>query len=154
MNIITGMSRTQNQQTPGPKKNPDSKTILVIDDDRPTCLYFKTLLEFDGLHVETAFGGEEALNLLKSEAHQQFDLVILDLMMPGYGGYEVLKELQQPGYQDVPIFIETAHVLDQATVDLINSESNVHGYWTKPIDTKEFKTKIHELLGTAPKEKQ
>ncbi len=146
------MPGPQSPKPSGLGKDPSTKRILVIDDDNPTCLYFKTLLGFDGFQVETAGGGEDALKFLKSGAFHNFDLVILDLMMPGYGGYEVLKELQQPGYQDVPIFIETAHVLDQGTVELINSESNVHGYWTKPIDTKGFKAKVHEILGTEPKD--
>lgn len=140
-------------ETFDPKTDPQRKTILVIDDDKPTCALFKVLLNRDGFDVEMAYSGEEALNLLKTDAYSQYDLVVLDLMMPRYSGYEVLKELQQPGYQEVPIFVATAHMLDQGTVDLINTESNIKGFWNKPLDSKLFRDRVHKLLGTVPRPK-
>ena len=138
---------------PEPKLDPASKSILVIDDDKPTCLLFKTLLTGEGFQVETAYSGESALSLLKSDSYEKFDLIMLDLMMPGYGGYDVLKELQQGGYQNAPIFIVTARALDAGMVEMIRSESNVREFIAKPIDIKKFKTSVHEALGTAAKEK-
>ena len=128
--------------------SPRTKTILVIDDDKPTCEYFEALLKAEGFRIKTANGGEAAMRQIKSGPENQFDLVVLDLMMPKYSGYEVLKELQQVAYRNIPIFIATAKVLDQGTVELLNSESNVRGFWAKPIDSKIFKAKIHEILGT------
>ena len=133
-----------------PRKDPGNKKILVIDDDKSACVFFKSLLNIEGFRVETAYEGEAALRLMKSSSYHQFDLAILDLLMPKYSGYEVLKELQKPGYQDVPIFIATAKVLDQGTVEMLNSESNVREFCAKPVNTKAFKGKIHEILGTVP----
>ena len=135
------------------KLSPATKRILVIDDDPSTCLFFKSLLSPDGFQLQTTLSGKEGLEHLKLSSSKIIDLIVLDLMMPGYGGYEVLKELQEPGYQNVPIFIVTARNLDVGTIDMIRSESNVFEFWTKPVDTRKFKSKVHEVLGTQPKSK-
>ena len=132
------------------KNKPESKTILVVDDDRVACAFFETLLSRDGFQVEVVHDGESALNLMKSDAYHKFDLVILDLMMPRYGGYEVLKELQHGDYQSVPIFIVTARALDDGAVEMIRTESNVQEFWKKPVNAMEFRRKIHVALGTLP----
>lgn len=134
-------------------QRPDSRTILVVDDDRSICTLFETLLAQEGFQVVVESDGEAALNLLKSDAYHQYDLVILDLMMPNYGGYEVLRELQQEGYQNVPIFIVTARALDPGTIEMIRSESNVVEFLRKPLEPSEFRSKVHEHLGTVPNRK-
>ena len=125
-----------------------SKTVLVVDDDLSTCLFFKSLLTMEGLEVETAFDGKTALSLIRENPDRRFDLVILDLMMPGHGGYELLKELEQPRYPRMPIFVVTAFSLDKALIDMIQHERDVLEYWSKPIDTREFRARVHEILGT------
>ena len=137
-----------------PKPASLQKSILVVDDDQATCLFFKSLLMVDGFEVETVFDGKEALELFKKNPGRRFDLVILDLMMPGSGGYEVLKELDRPPYPRTPVFIVTAFTLDKALIAMIKNEPNVLGFWTKPIDNREFKASVHEILGTAPPERK
>lgn len=134
-----------------PLAKPETKTILVVDDDNNIREFFEMLLNKEGFETVTSHSGTDALNLLRSDSYNQFDLVILDLMMPGRGGYDVLKELQSGQYQNVPIYIVTARVMDPGAVQLIKEESNVQGFWSKPIDSKDFKRKIHILLGTQPK---
>lgn len=131
-------------------KDPSTRTILVVDDDRVAASFFETILYKDGFEVMVEHDGESALNLLRSDAYHKFDLVILDLMMPRYGGYEVLKELQQGEYQSVPIFIVTARALDDGAIEMIRSESNVHTFWKKPVNPAEFRRKVHVVLGTEP----
>ncbi|OGR82654.1 MAG: hypothetical protein A2902_05125 [Elusimicrobia bacterium RIFCSPLOWO2_01_FULL_64_13] len=133
-----------------PPTDPASKKILVVDDDKNICAFFKTLLEAEGFVVDTLHGGEPALEVLHSRGRLPYDLLILDLMMPKYGGYEVLKEMQKAEYQDVPIFVVTARVLDEDTINLIKSESNVQAFWSKPVDSWLFKNKIHAILRTIP----
>ena len=127
---------------------PKSKVILIVDDDDMICDLYKTSLARQGFRVVTAPSGEKALETLKAGRH--FDLILLDLMMPGRGGYDVLKELQQPGFQDIPIFVVTARSLDKSTSQMISLESNVRGILQKPGDMKSFHKKIHEVLGTTP----
>ena len=132
-------------------RDPGGKTILVVDDDKSACAFFDTLLSRDGFEITIENSGEDALDLLRSDAYQKFDLLVLDLMMPGYGGYEVLKEMQQGDYQKIPIFIVTARALDPGAVEMIRNESNVHEFWRKPVDPIEFRRKIHVTLNTVPK---
>jgi len=133
-----------------PAPSPGAKRVLVIDDDKQTCAFFKTLLASEGFQVMMAYSGQNALTALKSENMRKFDLILLDLMMPGYGGYEVLKELQQTDHSDIPIFIITARTLDSGAVEMLRSESNVSDFWSKPVDIAKFKVRIHEVLGTKP----
>src|SRR4051812_40616627 len=93
-------------------KDPSTRPVLVVDDDRVAAAFFETILYKDGFEAMVGHAGESALNLPKHDAYHKFDLIILDLMMPRYGGYEVLKEMQQGEYQKVPIFIVTARALD------------------------------------------
>jgi DNA-binding response OmpR family regulator len=129
--------------------DPKTKTILVVDDDESINLYLETLLKRDGFNVLMAPKGDQALQLLK-EGQKTVDLLILDLMMPNLGGYEVLKELEQDGYQRPPVFIVTAKILDEGTVELLRLESNVHDFWKKPLDSEVFRARVHDTLGTAP----
>ena len=126
------------------------KTILMVDDEKTICALFSAMLIAEGFKVRSAYSGKDALDVIKANPPDHFDLIILDMMMPGYGGYEVLKELQQGDYKDIPIFIMTARQLDTGSIRMLQSESNVREFWTKPVDTKKFKSRVHFLLDTAP----
>ena len=128
---------------------PKSKNILIVDDDKMICDLFQASLLRQGFNVVAAESGNKALEALKEGHH--FDLILLDLMMPGKGGYVVLKDLQQIGFQDIPILVVTARALDSSTFQMISLESNVRGVLQKPVNMKEFNKKIHEILGTTPK---
>jgi DNA-binding response OmpR family regulator len=79
--------------------------ILIVDDEPNVRLVFRTALESAGYSVTPAEDGEQALTLLEDAP---FDLVLLDLLMPGMGGMEVLERLRDAGYE-VPVVIITAH---------------------------------------------
>jgi DNA-binding response OmpR family regulator len=119
-------------------------TILAVDDEETILGFFSILLQREGFNVITAPNGAAALSKLKGH---KVALVILDLMMPGTGGYEVLKEMQSE-YKDIPIFICTSRALDDGTIEMLRQESNVHSFWTKPVDQDRFRSEIHTLLGT------
>ena len=133
--------------------DPQSKTILMVEDDETVTTFFEVLLSREGFKPVVANSGESALDKLKAKIYRKIDLVLLDLMMPAPGGYEVLKDLQAPGYQNVPIFIVTARTLDSGTVGMLKLESNVLEFYKKPIDPKDLVQKVHQHLGTVPKEK-
>ena len=128
---------------------PQSKTILIVDDDRIICDVLELTLGKQGFKTITAYNGQRALEVLQART-RKIHLVVLDLMMPGRDGYEVLKELQGRGFQNVPIFVVTARTLDKSTIELIGMESNVEGFFTKPIDFLDFNRKAHSVLGTLP----
>ena len=108
------------------------KKILVIDDDLSTCEMLKTHLENEGYEVKTANDGEEGFSAFKTF---EPDLVLLDLMLPGLSGEEVL-----PHIQDVPVIVISAKIDVDSKVDLLMS--GAVDYLTKPFDTKELVARI------------
>ena len=68
------------------------KTVLIVDDDDTVASFFHTLLKEEGFATIVVHSGQEAINKLKINTPQKIDLVVLDLMMPAPGGYEVLKK--------------------------------------------------------------
>ena len=68
--------------------------ILVIDDDEGVLESCRTILEDEGLEVETAASGEQGLDLLR---HKSFNVALVDLKMPGMGGLEVLEKALELG---------------------------------------------------------
>lgn len=81
------------------------KNILVVDDEKNIRMTMVHALEMSGFHVESAITGEEALLMLKASA---FDLVFLDLKMPGMDGIEVLRRTKQ-SWPMVRVVVITAH---------------------------------------------
>ena len=125
-----------------------NKIILIVDDDKTILDLYQASLARQGFKIATAESGDKAIALFK--AGHEFDLVVTDLMMPGKGGFELLKEMQEAGFYATPVIVVTARALDQSTFQTINLESNVKGVLQKPINMKEFHKKIHQLLGTTP----
>jgi excisionase family DNA binding protein len=82
-----------------------SPLILVVDDEKSFRTTSRIFLESDGYRVATASNGEEALDLARRES---LDMVLLDLIMPGISGVEVLKELHRMDH-DLPVVVVTAY---------------------------------------------
>ena len=81
-----------------------TKRILVIDDEDAIRKCFELALEDSGYEVDTASSGMEGIEMLKS---QSYDLVFLDLKMPGMNGVETLREIRKLN-KDIPVYIVTA----------------------------------------------
>ena len=77
--------------------------ILVVDDEKLIVKGIKFSLQQDGMEVEAAYDGEEALNYIKEK---KFDLVVLDVMLPKMDGLEVCQQVR--GFSQVPIIMVTA----------------------------------------------
>lgn len=108
------------------------KTIAVIDDDISIGDLLQEVLEKEGYAVLRAYSGTEALYLLKQ---QRPDLVLLDLMLPGLSGEQVLEQIR-----GIPVIVLSAKVDVQDKVDLLLG--GAVDYLTKPFETKELLARI------------
>ncbi len=134
-------------KTPAPPPSPSTDvhgTILVVDDQEVNRTVLEELLLSKGYRVVLATDGESALDLLENGA-EQFDLMILDLCMPGRGGLEVLKahrflEPKNP----VPAIILTANQSEEARLDSLDAKAEV--FLTKPLDTRRLLETIDRII--------
>ncbi len=117
--------------------------ILVVEDERHLAEGLRFNLEAEGYQVEVAETGEAALELLKPEAETPFDLMVLDVMLPGKDGFTVMSEVRESG-QYVPTLMLTArgHPGDV----LRGFEAGTDDYLTKPFDLSILVARIRGLL--------
>lgn len=123
------------------------KKVLVVDDDDSICELLKFVLEREGFTVLVARDGQEAIR--QAGAHSP-ELMLLDLMLPRYGGFEVLRQLQKPETSKIPIIVFTGRYTDRSTQELIRGEPNVVDFLEKPINTAVLSSRIHAFLKTTP----
>lgn len=134
------------EPTPKPKIKSSEKRILVIDDDEAILMLMKTHFEIEGFQVKTAKDGR-AIQKLASEYNP--DLILTDLMMPGVGGYDVLRELQgDPLTSKTPVLLITGSHMNESTKAMLKSEPNMAGYFEKPVLPATVLLKVHKLLNT------
>lgn len=116
-----------------------ARRILVVDDERLIVKGIKFGLEQDEMQVETAYDGEEALEKAKKE---DFDMILLDLMLPKMSGFEVCQHIRE--FSDVPIIMLTAKGED---IDkILGLEYGADDYITKPFNILEVKARIKAIL--------
>lgn len=127
---------------------PKDKLILLVDDDTEMLDMFAVWIKNEGFQVETAASGPDGLR--KADALRTPDLIILDFMLPGTSGYEVVKELQSGDARNVPLIIVTGRRLDRQAVEMLRREHNVKEMMEKPIKPAVLASHIHRLLGTQP----
>ncbi|HOI42594.1 MAG TPA: response regulator [Elusimicrobiales bacterium] len=129
---------------------PGEKTVLIVDDDDS----IRDLLEFivrkEGFKVEKAADGEEALEKARALLP---DLMLLDLMLPRFGGFEILRELQTDETSKIPIVIITGRYTDRSTSDMIKQEPNVRDFVEKPVRPPVLAALLHKILRTQPPRK-
>lgn len=124
---------------------PATKLILVVDDDADIRNFIGMSLTMEGFRVVTASDGINAKAKLK---HRTVDLIVTDLMMPGQGGYEFLRDLQGSEAGNVPVFVVSGSALDTSTIALIRQEANVVAFIPKPVDLDNFLAILHKHLKT------
>lgn len=120
-------------------------SVLVAEDEQPIAESLSFLMEKAGLDVRVAYDGPSTI----SAAQQALpDLVLLDLMIPGCDGFEVLSRLRElPGGQDLRVLILTAkgREIDRRKA----ADLGVDAYMTKPFSTREVVQRVQSLLTTA-----
>ncbi len=114
--------------------------ILVIDDDPAVTSLLKRGLSYEGFAVETAGSGAEGLAIARERPSE---LVILDVMMPGLGGFEVLQRLRAAD-EHLPVLMLTAR---DAPADQVQGlESGADDYVIKPFTFEVLLARVHALL--------
>ena len=114
--------------------------VLIVDDDRELCELVAELLGTEGFGVEVADGSADGLERALTGSHS---LVVLDVMMPGMNGFELLRRLRAEG-SSVPVLMLTARGED---VDrIVGLEIGADDYLPKPFNPRELVARIHAIL--------
>ncbi len=119
-----------------------AKRILVVDDDENILSLERTILEQKGFVVTTAAGGAEALKILGEE---EFDLVLLDVMMPEIDGFTVCRRIkEEPRTKEIPVIFLTAKGGGEALAE--GFESGAIMYINKPFTANKLLTIVNTML--------
>ena len=120
----------------------DKDKILIVDDNPDIVIATKRILEKNGFAVQEAFSGRQAITLLKGELPQ---LVVLDVVMPGMNGLEVLSFIRKnPATANLPVIVLTALSQDQDV--LTGFKTGADYYLTKPCTAKQLLYSIGAVL--------
>ncbi len=113
--------------------------ILIAEDEQELARGLKFLLEKNKFTVDTAFDGAQALDHFES---MEYDVIVLDIMMPGVNGLEVLKRIRKTG-SNVPIMMLTAKAEIEDRVEGL--EAGADDYLPKPFASREFVARVKAL---------
>ena len=113
--------------------------ILVVEDDNYINSMLAILLEKDNYNVSQAYSGTEAMMYIEAN---DFQLVLLDLMLPGMSGSEVLKNIRKT--KQMPIIVISARIDKQDKIDMLKLGAD--DYITKPFDIEEVSARIEANL--------
>jgi DNA-binding response OmpR family regulator len=119
------------------------KSILIVEDEPAIALGLEDDLTMEGYRVEVAADGTQACRRAREHA---FDLVILDIMLPGKDGFDVCRELRRTG-QTMPILMLTAKA--QESEKVMGLELGADDYLTKPFGARELRARVKALLRRA-----
>ncbi len=114
-------------------------SILLIDDDRELSTMLRDFLAADRLRITASNSGEQGLDEF---ANAQFDLVILDIMMPGISGLDVLKKIRQTSTTPVIMLTARGDDIDR----IIGLEFGADDYLPKPFNPRELLARIKAIL--------
>ncbi|MFN8613428.1 MAG: response regulator [Vulcanimicrobiota bacterium] len=124
----------------------DTPKILVVDDDEHILRSLSQYLELEDFQVVSASSGPEALTLFQQEKP---DLLVLDVMMPGMDGFQVLEKLRgDPETASVPVLMLTAR--DQHNDILKGYQMGTTSYLVKPFNLDELVEAIREVFASKP----
>lgn len=115
------------------------KRVLVVDDEKLIVKGIRFSLLQDGLEVDCAYDGEEALEMAKAN---DYDLILLDVMLPKMDGFEVCQQVRE--FSDVPIIMLTAKGDDMDKI--LGLDNGADDYITKPFNILEVKARIKAIM--------
>lgn len=125
-----------------------AKKVLVVDDEKLIVKGIRFSLEQDGMEVDCAYDGEEALEMIRNK---EYDIILLDVMLPKLTGFEVCQQTRE--FSSVPIVMLTAKGEDMDKI--LGLEYGADDYITKPFNILEVKARIKAIIRrTSPKPKE
>ena len=119
-----------------------SRKVLVADDEKLIVKGIRFSLEQDGMDVDCAYDGEEALEMAQEK---KYDIILLDLMLPKMDGFEVCQQIRE--FSNVPIVMLTAKGEDMDKI--LGLEYGADDYITKPFNILEVKARIKAIMRRA-----
>ena len=132
----------------------DKKRILIVDDEQDLCDILLYNLRAAGFQAEAAYSGESAWDIIvncKSSNSKCFDLLILDVMMPGMSGFELAERLKsEPATSKLPIIFLTAKDTEDDTLQ--GFELGADDYVTKPFSVREVVARVKAVLARSQKD--
>ena len=123
-----------------------NQRILVIEDERQIARFLELELTHEGFEVELEVDGREGLQLVRNK---QYDLILLDVMLPGINGMEVCRRIRQ--FSKVPVVMLTAK--DDVTSKVMGLDIGADDYITKPFAIEELLARIRAVLRRRGNEK-
>ena len=111
------------------------RKVLVVDDEKLIVKGLRFSLEQDDMEVDCAYDGEEALEMVK---RKEYDMILLDVMLPKYDGFEVCRQIRD--FSDVPVIMLTAKGEDMDKI--LGLEYGADDYITKPFNILEVKARM------------
>ena len=119
-----------------------AKKVLVVDDEKLIVKGIRFSLEQDGMEVDCAYDGEEALSMAKEK---EYDMILLDLMLPKLDGLSVCQQIRE--FSNVPIVMLTAK--GEVEDRIIGLELGADDYLIKPFSPRELVARVRALLRRA-----
>ena len=116
-----------------------AKKVLVVDDEKLIVKGIRFSLEQDGMQVDCAYDGEEALEYA---GNNEYDIILLDVMLPKLSGFEVCQQIRE--FSNVPIIMLTAK--DDDMDKILGLEYGADDYITKPFNILEVKARIKAIM--------
>ena len=116
-----------------------SRKVLVVDDEKLIVKGIRFSLEQDGMDVDCAYDGEEALKLIREN---KYNIILLDVMLPKLDGFQVCQQVRE--FSDVPIVMLTAKGEDMDKI--LGLEYGADDYITKPFNILEVKARIKAIM--------
>ena len=116
-----------------------AQRILVVDDEKLFVKGIRFSLEQDGMEVDCAYDGEEALNYARNNT---YDMILLDVMLPVMNGFEVCQQIRE--FSNVPIIMLTAKGDDMDKI--LGLDYGADDYITKPFNILEVKARIKAII--------
>ena len=113
--------------------------VLVVDDEKLIVKGIRFSLEQDGMEVDCAYDGEEALQLIREN---EYDIILLDVMLPKLTGFEVCQQVRE--FSSVPVVMLTAKGDDMDKI--LGLEYGADDYITKPFNILEVKARIKAIM--------
>jgi len=140
---VKGSTTTRNNSSPparaGKGKISPVNRLLIVDDDHALVKLLKRLLEGEGFQVDAAYDHASGLSGALAGGHE---LIVLDVMLPGGSGFELLKELRRQS--QVPVLLLTAR--GEAVDRIVGLEIGADDYLSKPFDPRELVARIRAIF--------